>query len=327
MRRPKRLTAAALALAALLALAGCSLARPQAGEASDGQPDQERFAGLYLVYSQSGDRNDFYDNPNLVEMGSDTLKAQGLGDISIPRQVLLARREGKWDWTFPGLEGFALYYTETLQEDGTPTLGMVSDMGEGRYHVTSADEGTTNDMSGVIYLGPPEGAPEDWASYDMEGIWTAYRVCLTRDGVPYLDGSGNSYSGGTFGCQTEESWRSTINGETEQVTVKVSVQLEEVPRLGQITLYQYGEGGQLLDAREISLDGTDQRAAWVEGACWAAVEETDIWGRSTRACYDRPDAGEEESVFHPFVLLDPQGVGRQVQLELTEQDREEPGQP
>ena len=43
--------------------------------------------------------------------------------------------------------------------------------------------------------------------------------------------------------------------------------------------------------------------------------------------FGRVWSGEAESLFHPFVLLDPQGVGRQVQLELTEQDREEPGQP
>ena len=305
----------ALALTALLALSGCSLARPE-GESAGGTGAGERFIGLYMVYSEDGARDAFSSSPNLTELGTETLKAEGLGTFTVPREVLLAQEDGDGDWTFPGMEGFALYCIET-ERDGWPSSVAVSDMADAYTHVSVTDEGTANSMSGTVYLGPPLGAPEDWSIYDMAGIWTAYRVYQTPEGVPYLDGSGDSFSGGPVGCTAEASWSRTVDGETKSMTVSVEVQVEEAPRLAAVTVYQYGAGGALLGSDSVPLDGTDPQVLWLEGALWAAVEETDIWGNSTRASYDRPGP-EEEPASHTFVLLDDRGVGSTTSLMLAE---------
>ena len=91
----------------------------------------------------------------------------------------------------------------------------------------------------------------------------------------------------------------------------------EAPRLAAVTVYQFGAGGALLGSDSVPLDGTDPRIPWREGALWAAVEETDIWGGSTRASYDRPGP-EEDPIYHAFVLLDDRGVGSTISLMLAE---------
>ena len=312
----------ALALCAVLALTGCSLARPEGAPAGSGDGSGEetaseaRFIGLYLVYGERGDRNAFGSNPNLTELGDKTLEAEGFGSFTVPREVLLAEWDEDKSWVFPGMEGFYLLCTETV-EDGAPVSAISHTMDQVQSAVSVTDEGVTTTLSGTIYMGPPLDAPEDWSIYDMTGIWDAYKVYQTAEGVPYLDGSGDSFSGGPVGYTAEESWSRTVDGETEGVSISVKVQLEEVPRLGAVTLYQYGAEGQLLSTQDIPLDGERRQAAWEEGALWAVVEETDIWGNSTRASYDRPGP-EEEPIYHAFVLLDDRGVGSTISLMLAE---------
>ena len=313
MKRHKIL---ALALCALLALSGCSLARPEEETSGEVGGAGERFIGLYLVYTEEGERDDFYDSPNLTELGTETLEAEGLGSFTVPREVLLAELDGDRSWVFPGMEGFYLLCTETV-EDGVPVSAVSHTMDQVQSAINVTDEGTATTLSGTIYIGPPLGAPEEWTAYDMTGIWTAYKVYQTADGVPYLDGSGDSFSGGPAGYTAEASWSRTVDGETEGVSVSVEVQVEEAPRLAAVTLYQYGAEGQLLSTQDIPLDGERRQAAWEEEALWAAVEETDIWGSSTRTSYDRPGP-EEDPIYHAFVLLDDRGVGSTTSLMLAE---------
>ena len=304
----------ALLLAGALALSGCTLARPE-GDPEQAESEQDRFIGVYLVYSADLTGDAFSDNPNLTEMGSETLAAGGLGTVEVSRQVLLAERDGDGDWVFPGLEGWALFCTESL-EDGVPTSAMASDMADGRFHTTVTDEGVTNDMAGTLYIGPPEGAPADWSAYDMTGVWTPYWVYQTAEGSPYLDGSGDaSVGGGIFSYTAEESWTRTVDGEAETVTTRAEIRMEEVPRLAAVTLRQYGADGQLLGSADIPLNGADQQAAWLEDAVWAVVEETAASGETVRTAYDRPGP-EGEDVTHPLILLDERGLGHGLTLTL-----------
>ena len=305
----------ALALAALLALSGCSLARPE-GENGGTGGAEERFIGLYMVYSEDGARDAFNSNPNLTELGTETLKAEGVGSFTVPKEVLLAEEDGDRSWRFPGMEGFFLFCTETV-EDGVPTSSAFHNMGDAQFSTHVTDEGTANTMSGTIYIGPPLGAPEGWSAYDMTGTWDAYKMYQTAEGTPYLAGTGDSFSGGPAGYTAEASWSRTVDGETKGMTVSVEVQVEEAPRLAAVTVYQYGAGGALLGSDSVPLDGTEPQVLWLEGALWAAVEETDIWGNSTRASYDRPGP-EEDPIYHMFVLLDDRGVGSTTSLMLAE---------
>ena len=312
----------ALALCAVLALTGCSLARPEGAPAGSGDGSGEetaseaRFIGLYLVYGEQGDRNAFGSNPNLTELGDKTLEAEGFGSFTVPREVLLAEWDEDKSWVFPGMEGFYLLCTETV-EDGVPVSSVSNTMDHVQSAVSVTDEGVTTTLSGTIYIGPPLDAPEEWSIYDMTGIWDAYKVYQTAEGVPYLDGSGDSFSGGPVGYTAEESWSRTVDGETEGVSVSVKVQLEEAPRLAAVTVYQFGAGGELLGSDPVPLDGTDPQVPWREGALWAAVEETDIRGCVVPAAYGRPGP-EEDPACHTFVLLDGRGLGRTATLTLTQ---------
>ena len=175
------------ALLTLLALTGCSLARPEAGSGGD------RFVGFYLVREEGG--RDFYQNPHLEEYGGETVRLDGYGAFSVPREVLFAQKEGE-EWVFPGLEGWRLFVYRGFEEDGGTYLSMVTDLAPGeeppQFKIT--DEGGVDIISGALYLGPPLGQA-DWDPYEDRSVWTTYRVYQAPDGRPYLDGSGNSFTG------------------------------------------------------------------------------------------------------------------------------------
>ena len=156
------------ALLALLALTGCSLARPEAGSGGD------RFVGFYLVREESG--RDFYQNPHLEEYGGETVRLDGYGAINIPREVLFAQKEGE-EWVFPGLEGWRLFVYRGFEEDGGTYLSMVTDLAPGeeppQFKIT--DEGGVDIISGALCLGPPLGQA-DWDPDEDRSVWTTYRV-------------------------------------------------------------------------------------------------------------------------------------------------------
>lgn len=291
-----------MALAMLLA-AGCSLAQP---EREAGTEQGDRFAGVYMVYEEPGGR-DFYDNPNLEEYGADTVDLGGLGTHSFPRQVLFAGEDGR----FPGLEGRALYALNTEEEWG-PCTTSVGDLDGGSYNMKVTDEGTEIDISGVLYIGPPENAPADWSTNDIPGVWRAYKVYQTADGRAYLGGSGDSFHGGPMGITLTEEQSSSVNGETKKDRMSVKVEVEQVPRLESVTVRQYGEDGVPLGSTEIPLlDGPDP-VRWLEDAAWAVVEERDADG-AKRSVYNKPGPGEEVAS-HTYVLLDGRGLGHSQML-------------
>ncbi len=296
----------ALALCALLlGTAGCSLARPEKGAQDEGT---DRFAGVYLVYEESGE-DAFYENPNLEEYGADTVDLGELGTHSFPRQVLFAGEDGH----FPGLEGRALYVLKTQEEWG-PSTTAVGDLSGGAVHVTDTDEGTSIEAGGVLYFGPPENAPADWSTNDIPGVWRAYKVYQAPDGRAYLNGSGNAFHGGPIGITLSEEQTTTVDGEAKTDSFSIKIETEQVPRLEGITVRQYGADGALLGSDEIPPADEPEAAAWRGGAAWAVVEEHSAEGVK-RALYDRPAPGEE-AASHTFILLDARGVGREAVLTL-----------
>ena len=288
------------ALLALLALTGCSLARPEAGSGGD------RFVGFYLVREESG--RDFYQNPHLEEYGGETVRLDGYGAINIPREVLFAQKEGE-EWVFPGLEGWRLFVYRGFEEDGGTYLSMVTDLAPGeeppQFKIT--DEGRTDIISGALCLGPPLGQA-DWDPYEDRSVWTTYRVYQAPDGRPYLDGSGNSFTGALGSYQESQTYtRQENGGVVEKETVEVSISVKAVPRLEGLVVRQFdGEGGQL-SAEDLTLEGELPAVTWLPEAAWALVEERSPEG-VVRTAYTLPGPGEE-AVTPPVILLDSAGVG------------------
>lgn len=312
--RNKRIRLAALMAALALALAGCSLARP---ERQENQAD--RFVGVYVVCAADGTWDAFTSNPNTVEFGEEELTAEGFGSFTVPREVLIAQYDPEErTYTFPGLEGWALFTFTGVDETG-PYSGTVSDMAEGNFATEVTDQGTSETMEGTIYYGPPADAGADWDSYDnFHGIWHAYQVYQAPDGTVYTDGSGNSYSGGgSMGFTREESYTSTVNGETSADTVSVTVNIELVPRLERLVVSQFGADNALLRSQELPLGADLEPVACGADAAWALVEAYHSDGTVERTAYTLPGP-DGEPICHPVVILDDQGMGTSATLEISQ---------
>ena len=295
----------ALLLAGLtILLAGCSLAQPEA------EDRQDRFCGFFMTYSESGGGKDFYDNPNLTELGTETLDVGEYGSFSFPRQVLAFDRETE---SFPGLEGWSLFIYRGSYDGGGSYTVSASDMGDASFHTTATDQGTRDEIEGTVYLGPPLGA-EDWDPNQNTGYWHAYRVYQSKDGTVYLDGSGNSY-GGAGGMSTTETatYTSTENGETvSEDSVSVTVHIEMVPRLEELTVTQFGGDDTPLRRDSVPLGRELPAVTPEEDAVWLLVEERYSDGGVKRTAY----TVQAEPVLHNVVILDERGAGESVSLEI-----------
>lgn len=307
----RRNVTALLLAGLLLALTGCQLAKP---EVENGVED--RLIGLYMVYSQGYD-DGFSDNPYLTEYGSETLDTGKYGSVSIPRQVLLAEYdEAARQYVFPGLEGYALFIYTGTNEDGSAYNGCCSDMADSVFAVNSSDEGERYELEGTIYFGPPAGAGPDWDTYTAGGVWHAYRVYQPPEGVPYLDGSGNSYSGGGGMSFTEAaSYTATVNGETAEDTISVKVSVEAVPRLEKLAVSQFDGTNTLLQSEDLAPAEALPEISCLPETAWVLVEERFADGTVERTAYNVPGP-DGEPISHPFILLDSSGLGTAAQLTI-----------
>ena len=212
-----------LLAAALTALtAGCSLARPEQENAPE-----ERWIGLYVVYDPPGTYTDFSSNPNLVELGTESLDAGKYGSLTIPREVLLGEEDpDTGDIVFPGLAGYSLFIRH-IQEDSGYVTAVQSDMspGEEGTAVASSDEGVAESADGLIWWGPPLDAAADFdPDASPHGIWHGYNVYETSDGQVYLDGTGNSYggAGSGMGFSSDAAYTYTENGEIRKDSISAA---------------------------------------------------------------------------------------------------------
>lgn len=290
-----------------LLLAGCSLAQP---EKNPSESYGDRFAGFYVVLD--GDRNNFYDNPNLTDYGSSQVEIGGIGSIDLPQKILEAVDTGT-TYIFPGMEdGYSLFVVEKEEDWGTTTQ-IISNMGpsdEG-MSIVDSDKGNYTTFGGTIYCGPPLADPE---SVSSSGYWTAYRVFQKKDGTVYLDGSGNSFSAaGGWGFNETHDYTETVNGEASTETIHASVRVEAVPLLERVTVTQFGADNTPLGAQDVPMV-EDQELAWLPDAAWVLVEEVSAEDVE-RTVYSRSE--NEEPVCHSFVLLDENGLGTLANLRLT----------
>lgn len=305
----KRYSFLPLALSILL-LTGCSLARAEDTGAA-GQED--RWVGVYVVSEKSRDL--FYDNPNLTEYGSNTLDTGKYGNIVVSRKVLMAEHDGT-NYRFPGMEGGYSLFRVRREEDYGPVTEMVSNMGpaDTSSSVNYSDAGTEEYLSGTIYEGPPEGV-QDWDPIDYHTIWTAYRVFQTPEGQVYLDGTGNGYGGGGSSFTETRTYNYASDGEAvkeDKLTVKVTFQV--VPRLEKLTVTQFGADNAPIRSDELALREDMPELVCEPDAVWVLVEEVSTDG-AVHTAYDLP-AEDGDPVSHMVVLLDEDGMGTAVQLEI-----------
>ena len=305
-----------LLAAALTALTGCSLAQPEQKTAFE-----DRWIGFYVVYNSPGAYNNFSSNPNLVEMGTTSLDTGGYGALTFPREVLLGVEDpDTGNITFPDLEGYSLFIRHRQEEYG-PVTQVVSNMspGEEGTHITSSDQGTAETADGVIWWGPPLDAPADWDPYESAaGIWHAYRVYETADGQVYLDGSGNSYSGGgNMGFSEDAAYTYTENGESLTDSVSVSVSVKYTPRLTALRVVEFGDDNTVVNTTEVPLTEELPALSPAVDTAFLIVEEESGEGVK-RTLYPASDWAEG-ATYHEVVLLDQEGRGHGAYLTIGEE--------
>ena len=305
-----------LLAAALIALTGCSLAQPEQKTAFE-----DRWIGFYVVYNPPGAYNNFSSNPNLVEMGTTSLDTGEYGALTFPREVLLGVEDpDTGNITFPDLEGYSLFIRHRQDEYG-PVTQVVSNMSPSEEGTTinSSDQGTAETASGVIWWGPPLDAAADWDSYEDTGIWHAYNVYETADGQVYLDGSGNSYSGGGsgMGFSEDSTYTYTENGESLTDTISVSVWVSYTPRLTGLRVVEFAGDNSVVKTTDLPL--TEDLPALVPTAdtAFLIVEEESGEGVK-RTLYPASDWAEG-ATYHEVVLLDQAGCGHGVYLTIGEE--------
>ena len=305
-----------LILAALcLVLAGCSLARPEVERAED------RFAGFYVVretWQNTSGVNTFWssDNPLLEEYGSTAVDLGKYGTHAFPDLVLFARKEGG-NYVFPGLEGgFSLFILHEERSYGSVTE-VVSNMAPGveGAHIKDSEDSYYETISGTIYSGPPLGA-KDWDPYADKGVWQVYRVYVTPDGRPYINGEGNGFQGGFSGYTETNTYTTNTNGgKTREETLRVTVSSKTVPRLEKLVVTEFDAGNHILRSQELPLqeDLPDVRCG--AETAWVLVEEVSAEG-TKRTLYDIPAGDGEQPDSHLVVLLDDEGVGQLAYLDI-----------
>lgn len=298
-----------LAVLTALLLTGCSLARPEAPPLSE-----DRFIGFHLVWENSGTpRQDFYSNPNLTNHGASSINLNQYGTLSLPNEVLFAtEQDGRY--LFPGLEGYSLFLLSGTGDGGAHYSQAISDMDPGETAIQDTDTGISHTLQGVIHIGPPLGT-ENWDLYTDNSVWTAYRVFQAPDGRPYLDGSGNSFTG-TLGTYTEtQSYTTAENGETVQEdSISVTVSMEAVPRLERLTVTEFDAQNAIVSSTPFALTAPLElhcKAA----AVWVLIEEASQDG-IVRTVYNVP-AEDGDPIFHPIILLNDDGIGHEEYLQIS----------
>lgn len=302
---------------AVLLLVGCSLARPEAAAESG-----DRWIGFYVVPSR-GYVDHLADNPYVEEYGSFSAKTDQFGTLSIPRDALFAVEDEVGNYTFPGIEkGYSLFIYRKYDpehsgyQDRNYSVGVVSNMapGEETTQIKYTGEGVSESASGVIYYGPPLGAPADWDAYtNGDMIWRYYNVYQTADGRIYLNGDGDSVNGLMSKTQTATNTQ-TENGEIFTEILQVSVAMERAQRLERLVVTQFDGDNAILRSDDLALGEELPEIACGPETVWVLVEEIGKDG-AVRTAHNVPGP-EEEPVSHKVVLLDEEGLGQLAYLTI-----------
>ncbi len=292
---------ALLLAGALLALSGCSLAQP--AETDESSPHGDRLIGAYATQENWNEEPDY---THWVEYGSDTIDTE-FGALDLPNLILKAEYdEETQSYTFPGMDGYALFAVTRTLNDAPYTHG-VNEMFNANIQVSATDTGSSYDLSGTVYHGSPLGQSEEQLGQDGR-VWAVYSVYQMADGTVYLSSLSDSYIGpGTMTITLNETYTTTENGEETEIYTNVAVTLEYIEQLTTLTVHQYGADGQLLDTAELPITEELPAIQWHADAVWAAVEET-RGGEQTRTVIDRP-FGDEPSAYHSVIMLDNNGFG------------------
>ena len=258
--RIKKMLIGMLGAAMILLLAGCSLAKKDAGN----KVSKDRMIGAFIT----DEYLDLFDIDAYIDDHASSISdGEGitLDDSSKYNERLYAtidkhgsKDPADWDVSFGNVEGINFFSVRWEDESKEATTSLVE--GDGIYDINTSynvtDEGEDVELSGTIYMLP--GLIDEDTAYFVNPVYQ------TEDGRIYVvsesggSTSGNTSEGEQFALTvsdettvTESSYTGNTNtgnikSEKMTVTVRLSVVYEPV----KITLYQMDRDNQVLQKDE-----------------------------------------------------------------------------
>lgn len=255
MKKNKIIGFAAAAMA--LALNGCSLALPDAGE--DGSAD--RLIGVFIT----ADYLDLFDMDSYLK--DHTSKLLNNQEITVTDTTGYQNRlyadidksggeePSSWQVTFGNVSGINFFSPVCESADGDTYRGSIC--GEGisdtNISLNTSDTGNEYSLTGTVYILPGQ-MDQEIAYFPNPVFQTASGDIYTVSGQGYST-SGDSADGICFTTQLKEEKTITENGaaKTEQTSVTLNVATMHIPV--EITLYQINGSHQILK-KETYVPGT-----------------------------------------------------------------------
>lgn len=303
-KKYKRILALGIALLALLAFAGCQLAKEEGGETESAERD--RLIGVFLTREHL-DLFDwegyFNDNAGALAGGghaideTDTAAYGGRLYATLTRETRTddaGEQHERLDCTFEGIEGIRYFAVE----EGI-TTHMISDPGISGVHqaITDTEEAKRIDLEAVLYV---EAAAETETV-----VWYLNPVYQSTDGSVYLTaGHGTSLAGGmtegaSFSTKFDETETVTVDGKSVETGASVSVRIESKFPAERINVLQMDAGHAVVARTEYDAGALPEEIVPLPGTEYLIVEtvKRDLAGEEivSRALY-----GREETKFITF---------------------------
>lgn len=283
-KRMGLLLAAGVLLAGLLTLDGCRLAR------EDGAASGDRLIGVYVTteYLDLLDMEAYLGDHmgQVLHGGSFTMT----GDTSAYEERIYAVNDSDDplapNYTFPGLEGVAIYSVLAKDPEGGQDCWTSGEGDQAWMHVSYGveDDQDSIEITADLYVSDRVSRHAMYAN----------PMYQTADGTVYLrsgtGASGDLGEGATLSQTVEETTTLTENGETETVRCKVTVTMTAIPPAETIRVVQMSRDNEVLSFQDFPADQVPAAFTPELNTAYLLVESRS-GDAVTRELYDR----EEES--------------------------------
>lgn len=315
--RIKKMLIGMLGAAMILLLAGCSLAKKDAGSESS----KDRMIGAFITdeYLDLFDIEAYFDDHASSISDGEEITLEDSSKYNERLYATIDKHGSKdpadWDISFGDVEGINFFSVLWEDESKEVTASLVES--DGIYDVNTSynvtDEGENVELSGTIYMLP--GLIDEDTAYFVNPVYQ------TEDGRIYVvSESGGSTSGNTSEGEqlaltvsdettvTESSYTGTKNvgnvntGNTKSEKMTVTVRLSVVYEPVKITLYQMDRDNQVLQKDEYIPGKMPEKLEVSQGCEYLLIEteKKDPDGKMiiSRDLYEQGEEGETLDTFY-----------------------------
>lgn len=290
----------------IFALAGCQLARADAGE----EPTGDRLIGVFVtdeyldLFDFEGYLNDNFggisDGGIITE--DQSRRYEGRLYAVLKELELVDEETGETsttkEYVFEGVNGASYFAATITEEDGNTsytTTGSDETISDGHTGIFIGDDEEKTTLEGIIYIAATPGMISRYINPVYQGA--DGRVYAVSGSGMTMDGAENE--GGAFSQTIEETTTITENGESKKHSTSVKISLETMFSPVKIAILEMDENGSVLSHREYSPGQVPDRLAPNKQTEYIIVE-THKQDSSGNALITRELIGREETNFTTF---------------------------